>query len=76
MLLPFPFIIYMDKVHSKRYTWLYFAAGTAMALIDIGCCAIYIAGIKELVSVFIFIALGCMFAIGMVVVTLIIDLIN
>lgn len=76
MLLPFPFIIYMDKVQSKRYTWVYFAAGAAMALIDIGCCAIYIAGIKELVSVFIFIALGCMFAIGMVVVTLIIDLIK
>lgn len=76
MLLPFPFILYMDKVQRKRYTRLYFASGILMAVIDIVCCGIYVAGIKELVSVFIFIALGCLISIGTVVVTFFIDLIK
>ena len=76
MLLPFPFILYVDKVQRKRYTRLYFASGILMAVIDIVCCGIYVAGIKELVSVFIFIALGCLISIGTVVVTFFIDLIK
>lgn len=76
MLLPFPFLIYMDNIQKKRYTWLYCTAGTVMTVIDIVCSALYIAGIRELTFSFIYIAIGCLLAISSVGITIILDLVK
>ena len=76
MLLPFPFIIFMDKIQSERYSKLYFGAEIIMAAIDITCCGLYIAGVRELVNVFMYVAIGCLLSIGSVVVTFIIDMVK
>lgn len=76
MLLPFPFIIFMDKIQSERYSKLYFGSEIIMAAIDIICCSLYIAGVCELVNVFMYVALGCLLSIETVVVTFVIDMVK
>ncbi|MGN0481817.1 MAG: response regulator, partial [Lachnospiraceae bacterium] len=76
MLMPFPFIIYMNEIQSKRYEKIYCVAGIAILLIDISCCALYILKIKELQQSFIFVAAGCFIAILSIFVTFIIDIIR
>lgn len=76
MLMPFPFIVYMNEVQSKRYDKIYCAAGISVLLIDILCCTLYILKIKELQQSFILVATGCFIAILSIFVTFIIDIIR
>ncbi len=74
MLIPFAVIIYMNEIQKHRFEKMYRLVGWLMGIIDITCCILYIAGIKELVSTFVFVAMGCFAAITTVVVTFFIDM--
>lgn len=76
MLIPFPFIIYMNEIQQERYEKLYRWAGIAMSAIDVTVCALYIMGIRELEVTFVWVAYGCFFAIGSVIYTFVMDLKN
>lgn len=76
MLIPFSVILYMNEIQKHRFEKIYRMVGTIMCIIDIVCCVLYIAGIKELISTFIFVALGCLLAIAAVIVTFFIDMKN
>ena len=76
MILPFPFIIFMDRIQSGRYSKPYICVESVMASIDIICCILYIVGKYELINVFKFVAMGCLLSIGTIVVTFMIDIIK
>lgn len=73
MLLPFPFIIFMDRIQLGRYSKPYFWVELALALVDITCCALYIAGVCDMLDIFIYVAIGCLISIGTIIVTFLID---
>lgn len=73
MLIPFPFIIYMNEIQQERYVKLYRVVGIAMAMIDVIVCTLYILGIRELEVTFLWVAYGCIFAISSVIYTFIVD---
>ena len=74
MLIPFSLILYMNEIQKHRFEKAYHLIGIIMLVIDITCCSLYVAGIKELVSTFIFVAIGCFLAIATVIVTFFIDM--
>ena len=76
MLIPIPFIIYMNAIQENRYVRLYKIVGLTMTVIDIVCCALYATGIRELVSSFLFVAIGCFICIISVVLTFVLDMRN
>lgn len=76
MLIPFPFLIYMNEVQQNRYQKLYRTVGWSLMVIDITCCVLYILGIRELIDTFIFVALGCFLAIFSVMLTFVLDMIH
>ncbi|MDD6570871.1 MAG: ATP-binding protein [Thermoflexaceae bacterium] len=74
MIIPYPFMIYMNEVQQSRYVKLYCCIGWIIASIDIVCCVLYVFGIKQIVSTFVFVAMGCLLAIFSVFLTFILDL--
>lgn len=74
MLIPFPVIIYMNEIQEHRFEKLYRFVGIFMGTVDVISCILYITGIKDLVSTFIFVTMGCFLAIASVVYTFFEDL--
>ncbi|MDD6797434.1 MAG: response regulator [Clostridia bacterium] len=73
MLIPFPFIIYMNEIQNQRYLRMYQIAGTVLAVIASAFCLLYVAGIYNLIDMFKYVAAGCFFAIFTIFVTFIMD---
>jgi len=74
MLIPFPYIIYMNAVQEGRYSALYSVIGMVIAVTNIICCALYVTDTKPLVKTFIFVALGCFLAIAAICATFVVDI--
>lgn len=73
MILPFPFMIYMNEIQKNRYVKLYSIVGWCVACIDLVCCTLYIFGISQIGKSFIFVAIGCLLAIFSVLLSFILD---
>lgn len=76
MLIPFSVIIYMNEIQKHRFEKLYRFVGIFMSTVDVISCILHITGIKDLVSTFIFVVIGCFLAIASVVYTFLKDLYN
>ena len=74
MLLPFPFIIYMNEIQLNRYVKLYRSVGITLGVIAVTVCALYVGGIYDIEGMFIWVACGSFFAIGSVIYTFIMDM--
>lgn len=76
MIIPFPFMIYLNIIQEGRYNRVYKIACGVLGVVDISCVLLYVLGIKELVSSFIFVAGSCVLEISVLIVTFIIDMVN
>lgn len=74
MLLPFPYLIYMNTIQEKRFERLYVLIGTLIIGVDITSCAFYVLGKKELNDMFLFVAISCGTAIVSVISSFVMDL--
>lgn len=74
MLLPLPFLIYMNSVQKNRYQKAYIVAGIFAISYTLVCSGVHIAGIRELYKTFLFVAGGCLLCILLIFVTIIIDI--
>lgn len=74
MLIPFPFLIYMNMIQKERYSKVYTIVGVILMLNCIMCCTMYVTGIKDLYKSFIYIAAGCLIAISVFSITIMLDI--
>lgn len=76
MLLPFPFIIYMNEIQEHRYLTLYRIICFIMAALNIISITLYVLSIKDLVETFIYVALGALLVILSLIFTFVLDVCN
>ncbi len=76
MLIPFPFLIYMNEVQEGRYRKPYILAGLAVVVDFIACSFLHIARIVDFADTIIAMAGVCFLVIFMIFVTVFIDLIK
>ncbi|MBR1816747.1 MAG: response regulator [Lachnospiraceae bacterium] len=76
MLIPFPFLIYMNEIQEYRYRKPYIFAGFVIVIDFIVCSTLHIAHIVDFTDTFIAMAGSCFLAIFMIAVTVIIDFIK
>lgn len=74
MLLPLPFLIYMNSVQKNRYQKAYIVAGIFAISYTLVCSGVHIAGIRDLYKTFLFVAGGCLLCILLIFATIIIDI--
>lgn len=74
MLIPYPFLIYMNIVQNRRFERIYVAMSCILTFVNVHNCALYILGKKELIETFIYVALACIVSIISIVISFIIDL--
>lgn len=76
MLLPFPFIIYMDDIQEGRYRRIYQIVAGIIVIDDVTCCALHVLRIKDIDDSFLFVAICSVIAILTVFLTLVMDIKN
>lgn len=74
MLIPFPFLIYMDIIQEKRYTHIYLTASLLLFIIDVVSCVLYVLGIRDIGDSFVFVALACAGCIVTVILSFVSDM--
>lgn len=76
MLLPFPFVLYIDEVQKKRYhKWFVFVVCVEIVN-SVVCTILHVTNHKDFADTILYMALVCFLAIGSIVVTIIIDTIR
>lgn len=73
MLIPFPFLIYMNKIQERRFEKLYLTASFILALVDVLNSTLYVLGIFELVKTFVLVAMACIISILTVIYSFVVD---
>lgn len=73
MMIPFPFVIYINAIQQKRYEKLYTVVQSILLIVDIYACVTYAVGIKSFGDTFPFVTMGCVIIILALVYGIIMD---